>query len=119
MEASVPQPTCTELLEVGCLARSAERAGSTIADVVNKNHQHVGSALRRKQRIDGRELGVRILGVVGGESNVVRVRDRENRSLSTVLGTTHVILLVFGRSGKSPVRVPPLICRPSEPVEPK
>ena len=64
--------------------RAAEGARRGEADVVEQHDQHVGRALRRPQRLDRRELGVRILGVVGRQSDVLRVGDGKNRSLNRV-----------------------------------
>ena len=70
--------------------RAAEGARRGEADVVEEHDQHVGRALGRPQRLDRRELRVRILGVVRGHADVLRIRDRKNRSLNLVAGTHRV-----------------------------
>ena len=85
VEARVPQPALRELLEVRGLARAAEDAGRAVADVVDEDHQHVGRALRRPQVPDRRKLRVRVLGVVGDQTLVLDVGNRQLRSGHVVL----------------------------------
>ena len=59
------------------VAGSAERRGRAEADVIDQHDQHVGRALGRTQLLDRRVLGVRVLGVVGGEPDVLGVGDRQ------------------------------------------
>ena len=65
----------------------AEGARGAKPAVVDQHDQHVGRALGRPQRLDRRELRVRILRVVGGQSHVLGVGNGKNRSLNLVLRT--------------------------------
>jgi hypothetical protein len=47
-------------------------------NIVKQDDQDVGRALGWAQRFDGRKLCFRILGVVGGQTDVLPVRDRKN-----------------------------------------
>ena len=90
VEARVPQSALGELLEVRGLAWTAEHAGRAVADVVDEDHQHVGRALRRPHVPDRRELRVRVLGVVGDQTRMLDVGNRETRSLNLVVRTHSV-----------------------------
>ena len=63
------------------VARPPEGARRAEAHVVEQDDEDVRRALRRPQRLDGRKLGVRVLGIVGRQPHVLRVRDGENGSL--------------------------------------
>ena len=55
VEAVEPQPAGRQALRGGRVAGTAEGAGGAEPDVVEQDHQDVRGALRREQRLDGRE----------------------------------------------------------------
>ena len=57
--------------------------------------EHVRRALRRPQPLDRGELGVRILRVVRGQSHVLRVGNRQDRSLNRVSRALCFALSIF------------------------
>ena len=69
---------------VGVWIGAAEGARGGEADVVEQDDQDVRRALGRPQRLDRRELRVRILGVVRGHAHVLRVGDRAGSSAGAV-----------------------------------
>src|ERR1700731_325095 len=76
------------------------------ADVVKQHDQHIGRALRRTQRLDGRKLSGRILSVVGRQTDMRLIRNWQNGALNLVLLTHRIDLscivrLIF-RSPKPP-----------------
>src|SRR5262245_30037400 len=91
MEAGVFQTTCGEFLEVRCVARTAKGAGRAKAHVVEQDDEHIGRARRRPQLPDRRILRVRILGIVGRQTHMRLIRDGQDRSLSLVYLTSHII----------------------------
>jgi hypothetical protein len=64
--------------------RTAECARCGKANVIEKHDENVGRALRRPQTLDRRKLRGRILGIVGGQPDVLLVGNRKNRSLNLV-----------------------------------
>ena len=84
VEAVVLEPVRREPLRGGRRARPAEGARRAEAHVVEQDHQHVRRALRRAQRLDRRERRVRVLRVVGDQSRVGLVGDRQDVSLNLV-----------------------------------
>ena len=69
--------------------RAAEGARRAKPAVVDQDDQHVGRALGRPQRLDRRELRVRVLRVVGGQAHVLAIGDRQDASLNLVGRVTH------------------------------
>ena len=80
VEPVVGQPVGLQPLGGRHLRRPAEHAAGAVADVVEQHDQHVRCALRRQQRLDRRERGVRVLRVVGHQTQVLPVRDRQTSS---------------------------------------
>ena len=66
---------------VGVDAGPAEGARGAEAAVVDEDDEHVRRAVRRAQRLDRREGGVGILGVVGDQAIVGPVGDRQDVAL--------------------------------------
>jgi PAS domain S-box-containing protein len=56
-------------------------AGGPEAHVIEQNDEHVGCAFGRTQRLDGRELRIWILGIVGGQTHILPIRDGQGCSL--------------------------------------
>ena len=79
VEARVLQAVLRQLREVRRVARAAEHAGRTIADVVDKDHEHVGRALRRPHVPNRRKLRVRVFCVVGDQALFLDVGNRQLR----------------------------------------
>ena len=80
VEAVVPQAPRGEPLGRRRVARPAERASRTETDVVKEDHYDVGRALRRPKRLDRREGGLGVLGVVRGQPWWTDIRDRQDRA---------------------------------------
>ena len=89
VEAVVAQPVRGQALEGRRLARAAEGRGGAEARVVEQDHEHVGRAGGRTQRLDRRIRGVGVLGVVGRQSDSRAVRDRQDvaRAHPAILGS--------------------------------
>ena len=85
VEPGEPEAIGRELLEVRRLARTAEDARGAEADIVDEHDQHIRRARRRPQLPDRRIFRVGVFGVVGRETHVRLIRDRENGSLYLVL----------------------------------
>ena len=47
--------------------RTAKSAGGAKAHVVQKNDQHIGSALRRAQGLNRRKAGIWVFGIIGDQ----------------------------------------------------
>ena len=84
VEARELQPALRQLREVRRLARTTERTGGAVAHVVNKDHKHIGRALRRAQVVNRREPGVRIFRVVCDQARVLYVGYWKTRPLDIV-----------------------------------
>ena len=89
MEAVVLQAVGCEAFGGGRVARSAKRARGAEADVVEEHDQHVRRAFWRPQRHDRRVLRIGILGVVGRQPDMLRVRDRQYVARKLVVRISH------------------------------
>ncbi len=69
------------------LARPAEAARRTEADVIDQDHEHVGRAVGRRQPADRGELGVGRRGVVGDRPGVGQIRDRQRPSVDRTISS--------------------------------
>jgi hypothetical protein len=67
-----------EFLEIGGLARPPEGAARAKTYIIDQNDQDVRRALGRPHILDWRVAGVRVLGVVGRQTDVTDIRDRQN-----------------------------------------
>ena len=85
MESVVLQAVGRQAFGGGGVARSAERARGAEADIVEENDQDVRRAHRRAQRHDRRVLRIGILGVVGRQPDMLRVRDRQDVARKLVI----------------------------------
>ena len=72
------EPVGRQFLGVRRRDRAAECARGAEPAVVDQDDEHIGRALGRPQRLDRRELGVRVLGVIRGHAHMLRIRDRKN-----------------------------------------
>ncbi len=75
VESGVLQSPCGQTLRRRCVDRSPECAAGPESDVVEQYHQDIGSTVGGKKRLDRREGGVRVLGVVSGEAGGGSIRD--------------------------------------------
>ena len=91
VETGVLQPVRSELLGDRRRARSAERAGRTEPHVVQQDDEHVRRPGRRKHRLDRREPGLRVLGVVRRELRLADVGNGKDRTHVLVRLVCHVI----------------------------
>ena len=77
MKAVEAQPIGSQPLRRRRGARATEGACRPETGIVDHHHQHVGCASRRSEGLDGRERRLCILGVIGGEPNMLTCRDRQ------------------------------------------
>ena len=94
MKSVVAQAAVREPLEVRRLARPTECTGGAEAHIVDQDDQYVRRILRRPDGLDRREMGVRVLRVVGNKAGVRPVGDRQDRSLVFVLLVRHLVVVV-------------------------
>ncbi len=85
VEPGEPEPVGAKLLEVRGMARTAEGAGSAVADVVDEHDEDIRRALWRAQLPDRWILRVGVLGVVGRQADVRLIRDREEQFAESYL----------------------------------
>jgi hypothetical protein len=78
VEAGVLQTACGQPFGVRRLTGTAKRARCTEADIIEQDDEYVGGTGRRTQRADRRELRVRILRVVGRQTDRFAVRNRQH-----------------------------------------
>ena len=97
VKAGVLEAGPRESFRVRREARSAERAGGAEPDVVEQDDEDVGRAGGRAQPADGRVVGRRILGVEGGEADVLPIGDRESRALNVVVARRPRAIRGLGR----------------------
>ena len=76
MEPGVPDRVGRDRVEVGGLARTAERRGRPEPDIVDEDDQDVRSALGRPQLLDRGEVDVGVLGVVQDRAGIGLIGDR-------------------------------------------
>jgi hypothetical protein len=98
VEAVVLQAVPGQPLSRRRRARSAERARSGKADVVEQDDKHVGRASRWLQRLDRRERRVWVLGVVWERSFERRVLNRQDVA-RTVVGHCQLLFALRERLG--------------------
>ena len=77
VKAVVLEPVYSKPLRGRRGARSAECARCAEPDVVEQDDEDVGGSLRRPERLDGRELRVRVLGIFVHRPCVGLIRDRK------------------------------------------
>src|SRR4029450_7673564 len=85
VEAGVLHATGSETFSGRSLARTAERARGAKADVIEQDDEHIGGARRRTQRADPRKLRIRILRIVGRQTDWFAVRNRQHFAWDVVL----------------------------------
>ena len=68
----------------GCMDGATEGTGGCEAHIVQQYDEHIGCARGWFQRCDRRESCIRILGVVGGNADILSIGNRKNGSLSCV-----------------------------------
>jgi hypothetical protein len=85
VKAVVAQTPASQPLRHRRLARPPKRARRPEPHIVEQDHQNARGTLRRAQLADRGKLGLRVLGVVGGQAWGRDVGDRQDRSLRLVL----------------------------------
>ena len=84
MEPRVLEPAGREPLERRRVARSAEGARCAEADVVKEDDEDVRGPRWRPHRVDRGKRRVGVPGVIGGDPDPLRIRDREHFSVHVV-----------------------------------
>ena len=77
VEPGVPQAARGQAVGGGRVDEATEGGGRAETDIVEEHDEHVGCPLGGVQRLDGREAGVGVLGVVGRETDVLPGGDRQ------------------------------------------
>ena len=104
VEPVVGQPTGRQAVGGRRRARTAERVHRRKTRIVQQDHQHIGRALGRPQRLDRRETRLRVLGVIGHQPGERAIRDRQHAPiLRGTPGTGRAPI----RSGSTAIRLDP------------
>src|SRR6185437_11825415 len=82
MKAAVFQAARSQPVQIRRPTGTAEGAGCSEADVVEKNDDHIRRPLGRAQRLDGRKPCIGVLGIVGEQVYLLTIGYRQDTAFN-------------------------------------